>query len=91
MSESAMDKQVAGSHYTSMVIQPVEYCHKNGLGFCESAAVKYVSRWRAKGGIEDLKKAIHMIELLIEMEDGSEQQLVKIIQKNHLIIKEQAL
>ena len=45
-----------------------EFIHRNGIGFCEGAAIKYLARWRAKGGIEDLKKARHFIDLLIEME-----------------------
>ncbi len=68
--ESALGVQVGGGHYKDMVIQPIEYIHKNGLGFCEGSVVKYVSRWRAKGGVEDLKKARHFLDLLIEMEGG---------------------
>ena len=60
--------QIGGQHYKGLAIQPVEYCHKNKLGFCESSAIKYLTRWREKGGIEDLKKAAHFIEMLIEME-----------------------
>ena len=67
---SAKDIQCGGSHYKNMAIQPVEYIHRNGLGFCEGSVIKYVSRWRAKGGVEDLKKARHFIDLLIEMEAG---------------------
>lgn len=66
---SALDVQVAGDHYKSMAIQPVEYIHANGLGFCEGAVVKYVSRWRSKGGVADLEKARHFIDLLIELEN----------------------
>ena len=65
---SALDVQVAGDHYKKMAIQPVEFIHKNGIGFCEGSAIKYLTRWREKGGIEDLKKARHFIDLLIEME-----------------------
>jgi hypothetical protein len=65
---SALDKQVGGSHYKDMAIQPVEYIHKNGLGFCEGNVVKYITRWKTKNGIEDLKKVIHYAELLIQME-----------------------
>lgn len=65
---SALAVQIGGGHYKGMAIQPVEYIHRNGLGYCEGAVVKYVSRWRAKGGVEDLKKARHFIDLLIEME-----------------------
>ena len=65
---AALDTQVGGDHYKNMLIQPVEYIHKNGIGFVEGAVIKYVSRWRAKNGVEDLKKARHMLDLLIEME-----------------------
>lgn len=65
---SALETQVGGKHYKDMAIQPVEYIHRNGIGFVEGAVIKYVSRWRAKNGVEDLMKARHMIDLLIEME-----------------------
>jgi hypothetical protein len=65
---SALDKQVAGNHYKDLKIQPVEFIQKNKLGFCEGNAIKYLCRWQAKNGIQDLHKAIHYIELLIEME-----------------------
>lgn len=65
---SALDTQVAGDHYKTLAIQPVEYIHANGLPFIEGSVVKYVSRWRSKGGIKDLEKARHFIELLIELE-----------------------
>lgn len=64
----ALDVQVGGGHYKELVIQPIEYIHKNGIGFAEGCAIKYLTRWRSKGGIEDLKKARHFIDLLIEME-----------------------
>lgn len=65
---SATEKQVGGDHYKDMPIQPVEFIHKNGIGFVEGCVIKYVSRWRKKGGIEDLKKARHFLDMLIEME-----------------------
>ena len=65
---SALDKQVGGSHYKDRKIQPVEFIHANGLGFCEGNVVKYVTRWRNKNGLDDLYKAQHYIELLIELE-----------------------
>lgn len=55
-----------------MPIQPVEYIHKNVIGFCEGAVIKYVSQWRAKNGLEDLKKARHFLDLLIETEEAEE-------------------
>jgi hypothetical protein len=67
---SALAKQEGGGHYKSLVIQPVEYIHGNGLGFCEGSVIKYVTRWKHKNGIEDLKKARHFIDLLIEMEES---------------------
>lgn len=65
---AALARQVGGGHYKDMAIQPVEYIHRNGLGFCEGAVIKYVSRWRAKDGLKDLEKARHFIDLLIQME-----------------------
>lgn len=67
---AAINEQIGGGHYKKMVIQPAEYCHKNGLGYLESAVIKYVSRWRSKNGLEDLQKAIHCIQLLIDFEYG---------------------
>jgi hypothetical protein len=68
---SALDKQIGGSHYKDMAIQPIEYIHKNGLGFCEGNIVKYITRWKTKNGIEDLRKVIHYAELLIQMEQDN--------------------
>ena len=65
---SALNKQVGGSHYRDKGIQPIIYIHANDLGFCEGNVVKYVTRWREKNGVADLKKAIHYLELLIELE-----------------------
>lgn len=67
--DSALAKQEGGGHYKDMKIQPVEYIHANGLGFIEGAVVKYISRWRAKNGLQDLRKARHFIDLLIELEE----------------------
>lgn len=66
----ALDTQEGGDHYKDLVIQPVEYIHRNRIGFCEGCAIKYLTRWKAKGCIEDLRKAKHFIDLLIEMEQG---------------------
>lgn len=68
----ALDVQEGGGHYKAMKIQPFEYIHANGLQFAEGCVVKYVSRWRAKGGIEDLKKARHFLDLLIEAEQSAQ-------------------
>jgi len=66
---NALNKQVAGSHYKDLPIQPVEYIHANALGYFEGNVIKYVSRWRKKNGIADLEKAKHYIELLIQLEN----------------------
>lgn len=66
--EDALSKQVAGNHYKDMPIQPVEFIHANALGYFEGNVVKYISRWRKKGGVADLEKAKHYVELLIELE-----------------------
>ena len=62
----ALDVQEGGNHYKKMPIQPVEYCYHNKLGVCESNIIKYITRWRDKNGIQDLEKARHYIDLLIE-------------------------
>lgn len=58
--------QVGGDHYRKMAIQPIEYILANDLGFVEGSVVKYVSRWKSKGGLEDLEKARHLLAILIE-------------------------
>ena len=66
----ALAIQIGGAHYKAMAIQPVEYILENGIGYCEGNVIKYVSRWRDKGGLEDLRKARHYLDLLIESEEG---------------------
>lgn len=68
---SALQQQVGGDHYMARGIQPIEYIHANNLGYCEGNVVKYVTRWRDKGGEDDLRKAIHYLELLIQLETES--------------------
>ena len=65
---SALDVQIGGGHYKSYAIQPVEFIHKNKIPYIEGCAIKYLCRWREKGGIEDLRKVKHYVDLLIEME-----------------------
>lgn len=65
---SPSDFQVDGSHYKDMPIQPIHFCQKNQLNFCESNVIKYVCRHRSKGGAKDIMKAIHNLQLLLEME-----------------------
>ena len=65
---SANEIQVAGSHYKTKVIQPWDYIAANELGYFEGNIVKYVSRWRDKGGVQDLLKAQHYLDKLIELQ-----------------------
>lgn len=74
---SALDIQVAGSHYKNKAIQPIEYIAANGLNFCEGSIVKYITRWRDKGGLKDLEKIKHYVDLLIEMEAKYGKEVVK--------------
>ena len=64
--KSEMERQEGGDHYTKMGIQPRTYIVANGLNFDEGNIIKYVSRWRSKNGLEDLKKAAHYLAMLIE-------------------------
>jgi len=72
--KKALDVQVGGGHYKDMAIQPVEFCFKNNLNNCQSNIIKYVTRYKSKNGLEDLKKAKHYIDLLISLEYGDEGQ-----------------
>lgn len=65
---NALEKQVGGSHYKDFAIQPAEFCQRNRLPYCEANVIKYVSRHRQKNGADDIKKAIHYLEMLLEME-----------------------
>ena len=66
----ALEHQEGGSHYKDMAIQPVEYIHRNGIGFIEGCCIKYLCRHKKKGGKQDILKAIHFLELLLELDYG---------------------
>lgn len=68
LKDSAWSTQEAGSHYKEMAIQPMEFSMANNFNALQHTIIKYVSRYKAKNGIEDLKKAKHSIEMLIEYE-----------------------
>lgn len=63
-------RQVGGDHYASKAIQPWDYIIANQLGYLEGNVVKYVSRWRDKGGVQDLHKARHYLDKLLEIEQA---------------------
>lgn len=60
--------QIGGDHYSKLAIQPVDYIHANNLGFIEGCVVKYVSRHKSKNGKQDIEKAIHFLNILLELE-----------------------
>ena len=68
----ATDKQVGGSHYKDCAIQPVDYIVENKLDFLEGNVVKYITRHKTKGGIEDIRKVIHYAELILEKKYGKD-------------------
>jgi len=59
--------QVGGDHYTKMKIQPIEYIHANKMDFMDGCIVGYISRWRDKGGVQDLQKIKQFVDLIIKM------------------------
>ena len=65
---AANDVQHGGDHYKTKAIQPWDFIVSNNIGFLEGNAIKYLCRWRDKGGIQDLEKARHYIDKLIEVE-----------------------
>lgn len=67
---SALSKQIGGNHYKDHAIQPVEYSHANGLGFMEANVIKYVTRHKMKGGVDDVRKALHYCQMLLKLEYG---------------------
>lgn len=66
----ALDMQVGGDHYKKYPIQPIEYCIANNLGPLEHGVVKYVTRHPDKGKAEDIRKAIHYLELILHFRYG---------------------
>lgn len=64
-----LEQQVAGDHYVKYAVQPVEFIRRNGIPYIEGCIIKYVVRHRDKGGVEDLRKARHFLDMLIEEYD----------------------
>lgn len=70
-SPSPKSTQVGGDHYSKMKIQPIDFITANGIGYIEGNIIKYVCRYKSKNGVEDLKKAQHYLQMLIEQEEPS--------------------
>ncbi len=66
-----LKEQVGGSHYRKFKIQPIEYIQANGLSFLAGNVCKYITRYKDKGGLEDIKKVIHYCQLIAEFEYGA--------------------
>lgn len=73
---TALNKQVSGTHYKDLAIQPIEYIHANGLDFFQGNVVKYVTRHKAKNGKADIEKAIHYLEMILQLQYGEETKLM---------------
>jgi hypothetical protein len=68
--DDPLTAQVGGSHYKNLVIQPVEYITANNLSYLQGSVIKYVTRYKNKNGIEDLQKATHFIQMMIQEEEN---------------------
>lgn len=68
----ALKRQEGGAHYLDFEIPPSEFVHRNKIPYLEGSVIYYVLRWRKKNGLADLRKAIHTLELIIELEQHGE-------------------
>ena len=80
---TAYKKQIGGSHYKNMVMQPSEFINKNRLPFAEGSAIKYICRHAAKGKEQDIEKAIHYLEMILERDYEDRNQLTSKVTSNH--------
>ena len=77
MSElKATEQQIGGDHYKSFVVQLAKFCHWNGIPKLEGDVIYYICRWRLKNGLQDLEKARHTIDLIIQQEKELQEHLV---------------
>ena len=67
MVNKALDREVGGNHYKYMKIQPIEFIAANKLDFMQGSIIKYICRYKTKGGIADLEKIKHFVDLIIEL------------------------
>ena len=73
MTSKVYSKQIGGNHYMDMVMQPSEFINKNKLRFAEGNAIKYICRHAHKGEVQDLEKAKHYIDMIIERDYGPQE------------------
>ena len=76
---SVYKKQIGGSHYKDMKIQPAQFINENNLPFAEGNAIKYICRHRHKGEVQDLEKAKHYIDMIIERDYGDDAEQSKVM------------
>ena len=76
MTSKAYNKQIGGSHYQKFKIQPSKFVIENELLYPEGCVIKYILRHRLKGKKQDLEKAIHFIEMIIERDYGPQESWV---------------
>ena len=69
----AYKKQIGGSHYKDMKVQPAQFINDNKLLFAEGNAIKYICRHKHKGEVQDLEKAKHYIDMIIERDYGPQE------------------
>lgn len=69
---NSLKRQIGGEHYKDMAMQPLEFIMANDIGFIEGNVIKYVCRHKNKNGIDDLRKARHYLDILIEAYDEKE-------------------
>ena len=71
---STYKKQIGGKHYLKYKIQPSEFVVENKLLYPEGNVIKYILRHQDKGGKEDLLKAKHFIDMIIERDYNDEKE-----------------
>lgn len=69
--QNARAVQIGGDHYKKLAIQPFDYAMANNLNAGQTLVLRYITRYRDKNGIEDLRKARHVIDMLIERETAN--------------------
>lgn len=82
MNNKSLNSQVGGTHYRNMKIQPITFIVENDLPYREGNIIKYVCRHRSKNGLEDLKKARHYLDMLIEEAEYAQKQTMDPTEKH---------
>ena len=77
MTSKVYNKQIGGRHYMDMAVQPSEFINKNKLQFAEGNAIKYICRHAHKGEVQDLEKAKHYIDMIIERDYGPQESWIE--------------